>query len=193
MNLPHSQQGRTLEFDVLVIGSGLAGLHYCSQLLLHKPDARIALLSKVAAKECNSRYAQGGVAAVSLEGDTIASHIDDTLRAGDGLSYQPNVEAIIKEGPQAIAQLTAYAVQFRQDLAQEGGHSHRRIYNCGDHTGEILIDRLLAWVKQQPQIQIFENHIAVNLITHHHPHRSENQDEVLGAYVLDVNAQLINH
>ncbi len=185
MTLAHLQQGSVLEFDVLVVGSGLAGLHYCSQLLQHNPNIKIALLSKVSANECNSRYAQGGIAAVSLTEDSIESHITDTLRSGDGLSYRPHVEAILQQGPSAIAQLQAYAIQFQPHLAQEGGHSHRRIYNCGDRTGETLVEALLAWVKQQPQVHLFEDHIAINLITHYHPHRTDNQGEVLGAYILD--------
>lgn len=170
-----SQQGRALDFDVLVIGSGLAGLHYCVQLLQHRPKIKIALLSKITAEECNSWYAQGGIAAVALENDSIASHVADTLRSGDGLCYQPAVEAIIQQGPAAIAQLEAYAVPFRKqadasyNLAQEGGHSHRRIYHCGDQTGATLISVLLAYIKHHPQVHLFEDHIAINLITHYHP------------------------
>ncbi len=192
-----SHQGRAFNYDVLVIGSGLAGLHYCAQLLLQKPQIKIALLSKISAMECNSRYAQGGIAAVSLNDDSIASHIEDTLRSGDGLCYRPAVEAIIQQGPNAIAQLEAYAIQFRQTsagytLAQEGGHSHRRIYNCGDQTGATLISILLAWIQQQPQVHLFEDHIAVNLITHYHPHCVSTQGEVLGAYVLESKTQKIH-
>ena len=77
-------------------------------------------------------------------------------------------------------------------LAQEGGHSHRRIFNSGDHTGLTITETLCKAVKQQPQIQLFEHHIAVNLITHYHPHRTDNQGEVLGAYILDCNANRID-
>ena len=196
MMTTQSQQGRTLEFDVMVIGAGLAGLHYCMQLLQHNPKVQIALLSKVDADECNSRYAQGGIAAVTLPEDSIASHIQDTLRSGDGLCYQPNVEAIIQQGPTAIAQLESYNIQFRQTahgytLAQEGGHAHRRIFNCGDQTGLTLIEALLSWVKQQKNVHLFEHHIGINLITHYHPHRTDNQGEVLGAYVLDTKSHQI--
>lgn len=196
-NLP-SQQGRALDFDVLVIGSGLAGLHYCVQLLQYRPKIKIALLSKITAEECNSWYAQGGIAAVALESDSIAAHVADTLRSGDGLCYQPAVEAIIQQGPAAIAQLEAYAVPFRKqaddkyNLAQEGGHSHRRIYHCGDQTGATLISVLLAYIKHHPQIHLFEDHIAINLITHYHPHRIDTQGEVLGAYVLESTTQKIH-
>lgn len=192
-----SQQGQALDFDVLVIGSGLAGLHYCAQLLQQQPTIKIAVLSKIAAEECNSWYAQGGIAAVSLDSDSIESHVADTLKAGDGLCYRPAVETIIQQGPTAIAQLEAYTIPFRKtsagyNLAQEGGHSHRRIYHCGDQTGATLITVLLAFIKQHPQVQLFEDHIAVNLITHYHPHCVGTQGEVLGAYVLDSKTQKIH-
>lgn len=191
MSQTESQQGSSYQFDVLVIGTGLAGLHYCLQLLEMQPRLKIALISKAEAMECNSRYAQGGIAAVSTLEDSLESHIDDTLLAGDGLCYPPAVEFIVRQGPELIKQLSSYSVEFTRQsngnyhLAQEGGHSHRRIYNCGDQTGLNVTQTLNHLVLQKPQIQIFENHIAVNLITHYHPHRTDTQGEVLGAYILD--------
>lgn len=193
-----SQQGTSLEFDVLVLGTGLAGLHYCLQLLTLQPQLKIALISKAALEESNSRYAQGGIAAVCLPEDSLQSHIQDTLQAGDDLCYKPTVECMISQGPDAIKQLEHYAVAFKKHdsghyaLAQEGGHSHRRIVNCGDQTGLSLIEALVQLIKTKPQIQIFEHHIAVNLITHYHPHRTDNQGEVSGAYVLDNHTNLIH-
>jgi len=186
-----SQQGQTFEFDVLVIGTGLAGLHYCMRLLELQPKLKIALISKVTADECNSRYAQGGIAAVATSLDSEESHIADTLRAGDGLSYRPSVECIVRQGPGAILELQQYPIQFDHKadgsytLAQEGGHSHRRIYHCGDQTGLTIVDVLLNAAKQQSSIHLFENYTAINLITHYHPHRTDNRGEVLGAYILD--------
>lgn len=186
-----SQQGKTLDFDVLVIGTGLAGLNYCLQLLKLQPKVKIALISKDKMSECNSRYAQGGIAAAVSPEDSLESHIADTLQAGDGLCYQPAVEFIIRQGPQAIEDLLAYPIDFTKlpggefALAQEGGHSHRRIFNSSDHTGLTVTEALLEAVKKLAQIHIFEHHIAVNLITHYHPHRTDNQGEVLGAYILD--------
>jgi L-aspartate oxidase len=193
-----SQQGQSFEFDVLVIGTGLAGLHYCMELLKLQPHIKIALISKAEMSECNSRYAQGGIAAVFNSEDSLESHIADTIRAGDDLCYTPAVECIIRQAPDAIKQLQAYSIQFNQTtegqyaLAQEGGHSHRRIFNCGDQTGLTIIDTLIEAVRHQPQIQFFEHHIAVNLITHYHPHRTDNQGEVLGAYILDCKTHLIH-
>ncbi len=191
MSTSLSQQGQTKEFDVLVIGTGLAGLHYAMQLLSLQPNLNIALFSKTDALECNTRYAQGGIAAVFTKEDSIESHIQDTLVAGDGLCYLPTVDSIIKKGPDAIKQLQSYPIHFDKNtdkhfrLAQEGGHSHRRIFNCGDQTGLTTIETLLELARQQPQIHFFEHHIAVNLITHYHPHRTNNQGEVFGAYILD--------
>lgn len=193
-----SQEGKTLEFDVLVIGTGLAGLHYCMQLLELQPRLRIALITKAELGECNSRYAQGGIAAVTRSEDSMEAHIADTLRAGDGLCYQPTVECIIRQGPEAIKQLQKYNIQFNTDadgdfaLAKEGGHSHRRIFNCGDQTGLNTILALVEVARERQQIHIFEHHIAINLITHYHPHRTDNQGEVIGAYVLDAQQNLIH-
>src|SRR3990167_8634735 len=94
-----SQHGIARSFDVLVIGSGLAGLHYCLQLLTLNPRVTIALINKAEIQECNSRYAQGGVAAAMDNIDSYQSHIKDTLEAGDGLCFQPAVELIVKQGP----------------------------------------------------------------------------------------------
>ncbi len=193
-----SQQGRAYEFDVLIIGSGLAGLHCALQLLEINPNMSIALISKVELGECNSRYAQGGIAAAILKEDSLASHISDTLKAGDGLCYEPAVEAIISQGPEAIEALKAYQVPFSKDkngqyaLAKEGGHSHRRIVNAGDQTGLTITETLLKKAKEKKQITFFEQHIAVNLITYYHPHRIDIQGEVLGAYVLDCNENRIH-
>lgn len=194
----YSQHGKAREFDVLVLGAGLAGLHYCLKLISLQPKLKIALISKDAIRECNSRYAQGGLAVVMDEqSDSFAAHIHDTLEAGDGLCFQPAVETIIQNGPQAIADLSSYKVQFtkkngRYSLAQEGGHSVRRILNTGDQTGLMLTETLLAQIREKKQITIFEHHAAVNLITHYHPHQTNNQGEVLGAYILNCRNQSVD-
>ena len=193
-----SQQGESFEYDVLVIGSGLAGLYYCLQVLQLQPRAKIALISKAEANECNSRYAQGGIAAAIAKEDSPEIHIQDTLQAGDGLCYLPAVETIIRQAPQAIDELMAYSINFSRDasgnfnLAQEGGHTHRRILNYGDQTGLSLIEALSRLTQHEQNIHIYEYHIAVNLITHYHPHRTDIQGEVLGAYVLDCKKNKIH-
>jgi L-aspartate oxidase len=193
-----SQTGQTYTYDVLVVGTGLAGLHFCLTLLKSAPLVRIALINKVAGNECNSRYAQGGIAAVTSTEDSIEDHIRDTLQAGDGLCYKPAVKSIIEKGPQVVTQLQEYQIHFERNLqgdfalAKEGGHSARRILNCGDQTGLTAIEALWAQAINHPRIDIFEDHIAVNLITHYHPHQTRNQGEVLGAYVLSVQTELIH-
>lgn len=193
-----SQQGSSFEFDVLVIGTGLAGLHYCHQLLSLNPKLQIALFSKTDPLESNSRYAQGGIAAALTREDSIASHIHDTLQSGDGLCYPPAVEAIISQGPRAIRELQQYPLTFRKQanhdyaLAQEGGHSHRRIVNCGDQTGFTVMQALHSTTCQHPNIHLFEHHIAINLITQYHPHQVHTQGEVLGAYILDSQCNKIH-
>lgn len=192
MSMTLSQRGNAHHFDALVIGTGLAGLHYCMRLLALEPKIRIALISKANLGESNSRYAQGGIAAVSLSEDSLETHIEDTLRAGDGLSYPASVDCIVRQGPHAIAQLEDYGVKFASNLAQEGGHSHRRIYHCGDQTGLNIVDTLLQQIAQHPQIHVFENHVAINLITYYQPHRPEDRGEVLGAYILDCESERIH-
>lgn len=193
-----SQQGQAFQYDVLVLGAGLAGLYYCLQLIAMQPHLKIALISKAEVIESNSRYAQGGIAAVYSREDSLESHISDTLKAGDGLCFTPAVEFIIRQGPKTIKELGEYAVAFKKQtngsfhLAQEGGHSHRRIFNCGDQTGLTIIQTLTHLVQQSQQIDIFEHHIAINLINHYQPHRTDVQSEVLGAYVLDINSNKIH-
>jgi len=198
MSDTQSQQGQTYEFDVLVLGTGLAGLHYCLQLLSIQPHLKIALVSKAESIECNSRYAQGGIAAVCSPEDSLESHVSDTVLAGDGLCYLPAVEFIIRQGPEVIKQLSDYTVHFKREsngsfnLAREGGHSHRRIFNCGDQTGLSITQTLNLLAQQHQQIKFYEHHVAVNLITHYHPHRTDNQGEILGAYILDCQHNCIH-
>lgn len=193
-----NQTGTFYHYDVLILGSGLAGMHYALQLLEMQPKLKIAMISKASATECNSRYAQGGIAAAMEAEDSLDAHIDDTLKAGAGLCHPPHVECIIRQGPQAIHQLLKYKVPFTSDseghfvMAKEGGHSHRRVLNCGDHTGLSIIEKLYEQVKHHPQIDIFENHIGVNLIIQQIPYRVDVQGEAIGAYILEVNTLKIH-
>jgi len=193
------QSGTSYEHDILVIGSGLAGMHYALEILKLHPSLKIAIISKATLQDCNSRYAQGGIAAVMDPKDSLAQHIEDTLKAGAGLGFKPHVECIIHQGPQAIHDLQGYGVDFNTYndhtlmLAQEGGHSQRRILNCGDKTGLEIIEKLVTAVHQHPQIEVFEHHISVNLIVSQQPFRIEMQGEVLGAYVLDSKSLKIHN
>ncbi len=197
MNNSINQSGQCYEFDVLVIGTGLAGLHYTLELLKLDPSLKIALISKDVITNSNSSCAQGGIAAVASSDDSVELHVKDTMAAGDGLCYEHTVREIINQGPEAIKSLQDNCVQFSKDndgsynLAQEGGHSKRRIYNCGDKTGENIITTLLTKIKNIPNITIFENHTAVNLITNYF-HIPNCLGMVLGAYILDSERDVIH-
>lgn len=186
-----NQTGEQYQFDVLILGTGLAGMHYALQILELQPHLKIAIISKATGVESNSRYAQGGIAAVSNEVDSITAHVKDTLKAGAGLCFEPHVHCIVQQGPDAISDLSAYQIPFSKDhlgefnLAQEGGHSQRRVLNCGDHTGLSIVEKLHAIIKTNANIQLFEQHIAVNLIIQQLPYRIDIQGEAMGAYVLD--------
>lgn len=194
MSIQINQQGSRKQFDVLVIGSGMGGLFFILQLLKLQPKLSIALLCKETLQEGNSRYAQGGMAAVTASDDSVENHIQDTLQAGDGLCHLPTVEYMLRQAPEIMQELVDLGVHFSKnvkgiyELAQEGGHSHRRILHIGDATGQSVMDVLVDHVKQLPQVQCFEHHVAVNLISHYHPHRTDNQGEVIGAYVLETQA-----
>ncbi len=181
-----SQKGKRYQFDVLVIGSGIAGLNYILDLLKLKPNCKIALITKKTLPDSNSFYAQGGIAAANSPKDSIQQHVEDTLKAGDNLCNKKAVEKILAAGQKAIERLEARGIRFDlNDLAREGGHTHRRIYHSGDKTGKEIIRSLLAEIKKQPQVKTFEFHAAINLITQNREHVPASQPEVIGAYVLE--------
>ena len=192
------QQGARYQVDVLIIGSGLAGLFAALQLVAYQPHLTIALISKEQLEEGNSRYAQGGIAAAIGVEDSFEQHIRDTHLAGDGLCYGPTVEHIIRQGPKVLQDLIRYGVNFSKNaqgeyaLGQEGGHAIRRILHQGDATGLEVISALVAQLKAHPRITCHEYHIAVNLIVTHTPHQPDHQGEVLGAYVLAVKTGLVH-
>src|SRR5512139_128380 len=162
------------EFDFLVIGSGIAGLFYALKVA---PHGRVAIVTKKDKAESNTNYAQGGIAAVTSKEDSVELHVRDTLEAGAGLCHEAAVRTIISEGPARIAELIELGMQFSEreiprshgarelDLGREGGHSKRRILHAKDVTGREVERALLAAVAEQPQIEVFENHMAIDLIT----------------------------
>src|SRR5881392_1364196 len=161
-------------FDFLVLGSGIAGLSFALKVA---PTGRVAIITKKDRAESNTNYAQGGIAAVTSKEDSFELHVRDTLEAGAGLCKEPVVRAIIEEGPARIAELIELGMHFSEreapaasgarelDLGKEGGHSRRRILHAKDVTGREIERALLEAVAAQPAIQIFENHIAIDLIT----------------------------
>ena len=154
-------------FDVLIVGSGLAGL---SSALLLSRQYRVAILTKRAVREGSSGWAQGGIAAVWDKDDSFAAHVDDTLVAGAGLCDLNATQFVVEQAPQAIAWLQQLGVPFSQEdghlhLTREGGHSARRIVHVTDATGAAVQRTLIEQVHQSPNITLFEHHTLVDLIT----------------------------
>jgi L-aspartate oxidase len=179
------------EFDFLVIGSGLAGMHFA----LRAADAgEVALITKRQAIDSATDWAQGGIAAVMDPSDSFESHIDDTIRAGAGLCHEDTVRFVIERGPDVIDALQKNGVEFdlpREpggapfDLTREGGHSQRRILHRRDATGQEIERSLLARVRAHPRIHLFEDHCAIDIITGTKAGRTET-NRALGVYVLDA-------
>ena len=157
----------SLSFDVLIVGSGLAGL---SAALLLSPTHRVAILTKRAVREGSSGWAQGGIAAVWDKDDSFAAHVDDTLVAGAGLCDLKATQFVVENAPQSIAWLQKLGVPFSEEdghlhLTREGGHSARRIVHVTDATGAAVQQTLIEKVKQSPNVTLFEHHTLVDLIT----------------------------
>lgn len=191
-----SQRGIRQYFDVIVVGSGIAALSYVLRLLKLNPEIKIALLTKKKLTDSNTYYAQGGIA-TAIKEQSLQLHIEDTLAAGDGLCNFDAVDIIIQQGQKGIEELIKQGVNFDQDeanfhLVREGGHSERRIYHVGDHTGSAVVTALLEKVLTHSQIHIFENHSALNLITQSQRHSPGDFAEVAGVYVLNENTGKID-
>ncbi len=177
-----------LHFDYAVIGSGLAGLSFA---LKAARNGTVVIITKKAKAESNTAWAQGGIACVTDETDSIESHVQDTLIAGAGLCDEKVVRSIVRDGPGRIAELMEIGVVFdqhadgRPDLTREGGHAARRILHARDATGREIERALLEAVAKEPRITLLENHMAVDLITLRKLGLSAVEDRCVGAYVLN--------
>lgn len=182
--------------DVLVIGSGISGLSYAIKVAQKYPESKITIVTKADEEESNTKYAQGGVAVVTdMENDSFEKHIEDTLRAGDGLCKRDTVEIVVKEGPQRFKEIVSWGAQFDKDdlgtydLGREGGHTENRVVHHKDITGYEIERALLAVVEKTPNIELLSHHYVIDLVTEHHiPDTEFNPKEIncYGAYVLDL-------
>ena len=185
--------------DFLVIGSGVAGLTFALKVAEH---GNVALVTKRKIMNSNTALAQGGIASVFSELDSFNLHIKDTLSAGDGLCNKEVVEMVVKNGPDRILELMDMGVKFNLneedgsnnemlDLGREGGHSQKRIVHAQDMTGKEIESVLVKNVKKNRRITIFENHMAIDLITYSTRMKrgavtTTHEDFCCGAYVLDI-------
>jgi L-aspartate oxidase len=181
------------QFDFIILGSGIAGLSFALKVARL---GRVAIVTKKNKAESNTNYAQGGIAAVTSREDSFEMHVRDTLEAGAGLCKEAVVRTIVEEGPARIQELIELGMKFSErdvpaapgtrelDLGKEGGHSKRRILHAKDVTGREIERALLTAVAARPEIQIFENYFAIDLITSQKlGYVGENR--ALGVYVLD--------
>ena len=188
--------------DFLVIGSGIAGLSFALKVAEY---GEVAIVTKKEAMETSTNYAQGGIASVFGQSDSFDLHVQDTLEAGDGLCKEDVVEMVVENGPERVRELMEWGVAFTQDNARkmeldlglEGGHSQKRIVHAGDLTGRVIEKTLVDSVKNHPRISLFENYIAVDLITYSTRMKrgtvtAAHEDLCCGAYVLDTDTNEVH-
>ena len=192
----------TYRTDFLIIGTGVAGLSLAIKLAAH---GSVIVITKKGATDTNTNFAQGGIASVFDSHDSYDLHIKDTLDAGDGICNQDAVEMVVREGPNRIQELIDLGVRFNAsindnakvlDLGREGGHSVNRIVHAQDMTGREVEKVLLEAVRQNDNIRLFENNIAIDLVTYSVRMKrgmviSSREDICCGAYVLDVKSNSV--
>ncbi len=171
------------KYDILIIGSGIAGLFFAQKTASLLPDCKVAVITKKTETASNTNYAQGGIASVVAPTDSFDSHITDTLTAGAGLCNERVVRKVIRCGPEAIAKLVDVGVRFTQkrgqyDLGREGGHSTNRVVHAADLTGREIEHALLSACRKRKNVDIFKNTIALELMTY----KTHGQRRCCGVY-----------
>ena len=188
--------------DFLVIGSGIAGLTYALKVAHQFPDNNVLVMTKAAADETNTKYAQGGIAVVNdPENDSFQKHIDDTLIAGDGLCNKNVVEIVVKEGPERVQEIIDWGAKFDKEedgdykRGKEGGHSEFRILHHKDVTGKEMERALIDAVARQKNIDFVKHCFVVDIITQHHlgylVNKATPDVECYGVYVLNLETNKI--
>lgn len=172
--------------DILIIGSGVSGLSFALKTASSRPEIKITIVTKADKDESNTKYAQGGVAVVTdFKKDSFEKHIADTLRAGDGVCNPQTVEIVVKEGPERIKEMAQWGADFDKsdsdcyDLGREGGHTENRVLHHKDVTGAEIERALLKAIEKQPNVQMYNYHYAIDLIT-------DQSQTCQGAYILDL-------
>ncbi|HEY0297849.1 MAG TPA: L-aspartate oxidase [Arachidicoccus sp.] len=191
-----------MKTDFLIIGSGVAGLTYAIKTARRFPDKKVLIITKAAAEDTNTQYAQGGVAGVwDEEKDSFDKHIQDTLIAGDGLCNEKTVNIVVTEGPQRIQEIIDYGAAFDKDakgeyeLGREGGHSEFRILHYKDVTGREIERALIEEAQKHNNIEFIQHCYVVELITQHHlgylVTKATPDITCYGVYVLNQNTKKI--
>ena len=190
-------QSETRFFDVLIIGSGAAGL---SLALRMPPEVRTAVVSKRELSEGNTLYAQGGISAVLDARDSVDSHVKDTLDAGAGLCDEAIVRMVVEHGPDNVRWLFEEGVEFTRTpptgdsgyhLTREGGHSHRRVVHAADATGHAVETTLVQQLGLHPNVSVFEHHIAIDLVVAEERDGRRVRRRCHGAYLLDIHSERV--
>jgi L-aspartate oxidase len=182
------------KYDFLIVGSGIAGLTYALKVAKH---GTVCIITKGNEDESNTKYAQGGVAAVTdFTKDSYRKHISDTLIAGDFLNDKNVVEIVVNEGPKRVQEIIRWGARFDKnekgeyDLAKEGGHSEHRLFHHKDVTGLEIERTLLKQIQKHPNIEVFTHYFAVELITQHHVYSNfpsaNNEIDCFGIYALNI-------
>jgi L-aspartate oxidase len=178
-----------IQSDFLVIGSGIAGLSFALQASKH---GSVAIVTKREVSESATNYAQGGIASVYSVDDSFEAHVKDTMVAGVGICHEDVVRMVVEEGPQTIRNLIDWGVKFTTsgssfDLTREGGHGARRVLHAEDITGREIQRALVEAIENNPDIKVYDYHIAIDLITSSKLARKPiENNRCLGAYVLDI-------